>query len=188
MKTRIITLILTTFTLLSLTSCLSGIDTSSNNGGNGGNGNNQDQTSDYYKLEVNGSTWQIHKSKAVIKENTGENQMDYTVTLIAVDASNTITLDSKQLYINFNADDLESLEGENIALSEDFNILYRGKNDFTQKKYVYKSGVMSISKLGTDYVEISFGNLNIENKGSLIDPNEVIATLSVNGTIKCMTK
>ena len=98
MKTRIITLILTTFTLLSLTSCLSGIDTSSNNGGNGGNGNNQDQTSDYYKLEVNGSTWQIHKSKAVIKENTGENQMDYTVTLIAVDASNTITLDSKQLY------------------------------------------------------------------------------------------
>ena len=122
MKTRILTLISVLFTLFSLSSCLALTDTGEPNKTPG---NNQNQEDDYLKLTVNGTQWQIHKSKAVLMSNTEEGTMDYTVAIIAVDASNSITADSKQLRINFNASDLESAVNKNIAGSEDFHILYR---------------------------------------------------------------
>ena len=166
-------------------SCLSSFDTSSQNGINQNGQNGQNEANDYYKLTVNGSEWKIHKSKAVIKANTDDNLMDYTVSIIAIDASNSINADSKQLNINFNASDLESVKSENLALSEGFNILYRAKDNFSTSKYTYQDGIMSITELEDDYVKISFSNLSMEKQNSIIIENQ---TLNIHGTIKCKLK
>ena len=80
MKTRILTLISVLFTLFSLSSCLALTDTGE---ANKAPGNNQNQEDNYYKLTVNNSQWQIHKSKAVLMLNTEEGTMDYSVAIIA---------------------------------------------------------------------------------------------------------
>ena len=155
------------------------------NGINQNGQNGQNEANDYYKLTVNGSEWKIHKSKAVIKANTDDNLMDYTVSIIAIDASNSINADSKQLNINFNASDLESVKSENLALSEGFNILYRAKDNFSTSKYTYQDGIMSITELEDDYVKINFSNLSMEKQNSIIIENQ---TLNIYGTIKCKLK
>lgn len=182
MKTRILTLISVLFTLFLLSSCLALTDTGESNKTPG---NNQNQEDNYYKLTVNDSQWQIHKSKAVLMSNTEEGTMDYTVAIIAVDASNSITADSKQLRINFNALDLESVVNKNIAGSEDFHILYRPAKQFAAIKFTYDSGIMSITEIGKDYVKLNFSNLKLKYQSAIVGVEE---KLSINGSIKCMLK
>ena len=122
MKTRIITFILSAFILFAMQSCLALTDTSNTNKDQNEN-NSGDKTEEYYKLTVNGSSWQIHKTKATLQANADQGLADYTATIIAVDASNSIVADSKQLRVNFNASDLESVMDKNLALDEDFNII-----------------------------------------------------------------
>ena len=188
MKTRILTLILSAFTLFAMQSCLALADTSNTNTSQNGNNTDNNKTEEYYKLTVNGSEWQIHKTKATLQANADQGLADYTATIIAVDASNSIVADSKQLRVNFNASDLESVMDKNLALDEDFNIMYRAKKESTASKYTHKSGIVVITESGEDYVKMSFNDLVVEYRGSLLNPDEVTATLSVNGTIKCMTK
>lgn len=187
MKTRIITFILSAFILFAMQSCLALTDTSNTNKDQNEN-NSGDKTEEYYKLTVNGSSWQIHKTKATLQANADQGLADYTATIIAVDASNSIVADSKQLRVNFNASDLESVMDKNLALDEDFNIMYRAQKESTACKYSYKSGIMAITELGEDYAKITFNDLVVDYRGSLLDPEEVTATLSVSGSIKCAIK
>ena len=185
MKTRIITLILSAFTLFAMQSCLALADTSNTNTSQNGNNTDNNKTEEYYKLTVNGSEWQIHSTKATIQANSNNNATDYTVSIIAIDASNSITADSKQLKVNFNASDLESAVGKNLATDEDFNVMYRAKKESTASKYTHKSGIVVITESGEDYAKMSFNDLVVEYRGSLLNPDEVTATLSISGSIKC---
>ena len=186
MKTRIITFIVSILTIVSLQSCLSLVDTTSQNGGNPQNGqDNQNQTNDYYEINVNNSMWQIHKSKSTIKANTEEGEMDYTISIIAINASNSITEDSKQLKINFNASDLESVKSKNLALSEGFNILYRAEKQLSEEEYFYRDGIMSITDISDDNIKLTFSNLKLESQNSILLENKI---LTIHGTLKCEMK
>ena len=185
MKTRIVSFIFSAFALLAMQSCLALVDTSNANTNQNEN-NSDNKTEQYYKLTVNGSEWQIYNTKATIQANSNSNATDYTATIIAIDASNSVTADSKQLMVNFNASDLESVVGKNLANGEGFNVMYRSKKDVSACKYTYKSGIMAITESDEKSVKLSFNDLTMEYRGSLLNPDEVTATLSISGSIKCI--
>lgn len=179
---KVLKLILPLLAVVFLGSCLSSTNTQQ---GPELPPDKEETDKDYFELNINGQAWKFHKTRVTIKANADEGMPDYTVSLIAIDASNSITTDSKQVRIYFNAADLESLEGTNIALGDEFHITYRGLKETAAAKYTYKSGVMNISQESEKELKLSFGNLTTECRGSLIDPEEVTATLTISGTIMC---
>ena len=127
MKTRILATLISLFTAFTLSSCLGSIDTGNINNNGGGNGG--DTTPKLYELTVNNTTWNIYPSKVILTDNAKNDPenytSDYTLTIIAVDASNMVNQDSKRLEIDFNADDIAELKDANIAEQEGFKISYR---------------------------------------------------------------
>lgn len=182
-KIYFLTLILSFVCLASMTSCIAGMEPSKGNTNT--NGGSQ-PTTDIYSLEVNGQDWQIYKSNATLVANTEEGETDYTATLIAIDASNSLTVDSKQLHIHFDASDLESRVGENIALGEEFNITYRIKMNPKQLVFKRVSGQMSITEIKDGYVKFSFNNLKVNHTSGTTDFDIVNQDIVINGSIKCL--
>ena len=182
-KIYFFTLILSFLSLAMMTSCLAGSDDKSGNlNGTGGSQPNVE----IYTLEVNGKNWQIYKSDATLVANTDEDKTDYTASLVAVDASNSLTVDSKQLHIHFDASDLESVEGENISLDDKFNITYRIKMNPKQLVFKRVSGIMTITEVGEGYVKLGFNNLKVNHTSGTADFDIVNEDIVINGSIKCL--
>ncbi|MBR5334520.1 MAG: hypothetical protein IKV33_07245 [Alistipes sp.] len=185
MKTKILFAIFTLCAAVCFTSCIS----TENQTNSGGNVNLP--TTVIYELSVNNSTWQIYDSKITLTDNAEQNPesytYDYTITIIAADASNQVNADSKTLNFNFDANSIEDFKNENLATSENFHLLYRGKMETKASRYNYVSGRMTITEIGEKSMSIVFNNLKMKADGSnLLLPGEETPEMTINGAIKCV--
>jgi hypothetical protein len=188
MKTRILATLISLFTAFTLSSCLGSIDTGNINNNGGGNGG--DTTPKLYELTVNNTTWNIYPSKVTLTDNAKNDPenytSDYTLTIIAVDASNMVNQDSKRLEIDFNADDIAELKDTNIAEQEGFKISYRSAKDLKAVEYKRTEGIFTINEITKDNITFVFNRLKLEGKSNnILLPGTENPTLSVQGVIKC---
>ena len=185
MKTRIFATLLSLFAAFALTSCLGSVETGSSTDNNGGG-----STPTLYELTVNKTTWQVYPSKVTLTDNAKEDPKnytsDYTLTIIAVDASNEIKKDSKRLTINFNADEIAELKDTNIAEQEGFSISYRAADEIKAVEYKPTEGVFTVSEVAEKSVTFVFNQLKLEGESNnILLPGESTLTLSVQGEVKC---
>lgn len=184
MKTRILITLISLFAL-TLTACI-GPDNSDPNHNENGDGT----TPTLYELTVNGIVWTIHPSKVVLTDNAKKNPenytSDYTLTIIAVDASNMVNQDSKRLDIDFNADDIAELKDTNIAEQEDFKIKYRGSKDIKTVEYKPLEGIFTVTEAEKKSATFVFNRLKLEGKSNnILLPGTENPTLTVQGEVKC---
>lgn len=184
MKTRILITLISLFAL-TLTACI-GPDNSGPNHNENGDGT----TPTLYELTVNGIVWTIHPSKVVLTDNAKKNPenytSDYTLTIIAVDASNMVNQDSKRLDIDFNADDIAELKDTNIAEQEDFKIKYRSAKDIKTVEYKPLEGIFTVTEAEKKSATFVFNRLKLEGKSNnILLPGTENPTLTVQGEVKC---
>lgn len=184
MKTRILITLISLFAL-TLTACI-GPDNSGPNHNENGDGT----TPTLYELTVNGIVWTIHPSKVVLTDNAKKNPenytSDYTLTIIAVDASNMVNQDSKRLDIDFNADDIAELKDTNIAEQEDFKIKYRSSKDIKTVEYKPLEGIFTVTEAEKKSITFVFNRLKLEGKSNnILLPGTENPTLTVQGEVKC---
>ena len=183
MKTRILTTLISLFAL-TLTACIGADNTGGNRNENGGT------TPTLYELTVNGIVWTVHPSKVILTDNAKKNPenytSDYTLTIIAVDASNMVNQDSKRLDIDFNADDIAELKDTNIAEQEGFKIEYRSAKDLKAVEYKRTEGIFTINEITKDNITFVFNRLKLEGKSNnILLPGTENPTLTVQGEVKC---
>lgn len=183
MKTRILTTLISLFAL-TLTACIGADNTGGNRNENGGT------TPTLYELTVNGIVWTIHPSKVVLTDNAKKNPenytSDYTLTILAVDASNMVNQDSKRLDIDFNADEIEELKDTNIAEQEGFKIKYRGAKDLKAVEYKPLEGIFTVTEAEKKSITFVFNRLKLEGKSNnILLPGTENPTLTVQGEVKC---
>lgn len=183
MKTRILTTLISLFAL-TLTACI-GADNTGNINNNGGG-----TTPTLYELTVNGIVWTIHPSKVILTDNAKNDPenytSDYTLTILAVDASNMVNQDSKRLDIDFNADEIEELKDTNIAEQEGFKIKYRSAKDLKAVEYKRTEGIFTINEITKDNITFVFNRLKLEGKSNnILLPGTENPTLTVQGEVKC---
>lgn len=188
MKTRILATLISLFTAFTLSSCLGSIDTGNINNNGGGNGG--DTTPKLYELTVNNTTWNIYPSKVILTDNAKKNPenytSDYTLTIIAVDASNMVNQDSKRLDIDFNADDIAELKDTNIAEQEGFKIKYRSAKDIKVVEYKPLEGIFTVTEAEKKSATFVFNRLKLEGKSNnILLPGTENPTLTVQGEVKC---
>ena len=188
MKTRILTTLISLFTAFTLSSCLGSIDTGNINNNGGGNGG--DTTPKLYELTVNNTTWNIYPSKVTLTDNAKNDPenytSDYTLTILAVDASNMVNQDSKRLDIDFNADEIEELKDTNIAEQEGFKIKYRGAKDLKAVEYKPLEGIFTVTEAEKKSITFVFNRLKLEGKSNnILLPGTENPTLTVQGEVKC---
>lgn len=187
MKTRILTTLISLFAL-TLTACI-GADNTGNINNNGG-GNGGDTTPKLYELTVNNTTWHIYPSKVILTDNAKNDPenytSDYTLTIIAVDASNMVNQDSKRLDIDFNADEIEELKDTNIAEQEGFKIKYRSAKDLKAVEYKPLEGIFTVTEAEKKSITFVFNRLKLEGKSNnILLPGTENPTLTVQGEVKC---
>lgn len=183
MKTRILITLISLFAL-TLTACIGPDNSGPNHNENGGT------TPTFYELTVNGIVWTIHPSKVVLTDNAKKNPenytSDYTLTIIAVDASNMVNQDSKRLDIDFNADDIAELKDTNIAEQEDFKIKYRSAKDIKTVEYKPLEGIFTVTEAEKKSITFVFNRLKLEGKSNnILLPGTENPTLTVQGEVKC---
>ena len=158
------------------------------NGPNSGNGG--DTTPKLYELTVNNTTWNIYPSKVTLTDNAKNDPenytSDYTLTIIAVDASNMVNQDSKRLDIDFNADDIAELKDTNIAEQEGFKISYRSAKDLKAVEYKPLEGIFTGTEAEKKSITFVFNRLKLEGKSNnILLPGTENPTLTVQGEVKC---
>ncbi|MBR3702738.1 MAG: hypothetical protein IKM12_04235 [Alistipes sp.] len=185
MKIKILTALFSLLAVVSFSSCI-GPDNSGPNHNENGDGT----TPTLYELTVNGIVWTIHPSKVVLTDNAKKNPenytSDYTLTIIAVDASNMVNQDSKRLDIDFNADDIAELKDTNIAEQEDFKIKYRSAKDIKTVEYKPLEGIFTVTEAEKKSITFVFNRLKLEGKSNnILLPGTENPTLTVQGEVKC---
>lgn len=184
MKINVLSAIFSFLTLFTFTACID-----SENSGNGNNDNTSPEIKTY-ELTVNDKTWTILPAKVILTDNAKKNPEtythDYTLTIIAIDASNMVNQDSKRLDISFDAEDLNDLKNVNIAEDENFQILYRSAKDIKAIKYKTTDGIFTVSAIDKKTVSFAFNQLKLEGEsGGLLLPGIENPTLSIKGEVKC---
>lgn len=184
MRTKILFAIFTLCAAVCLSSCISAENNGSVTPGNIGT------TAKAYELSVNNNTWQIYESKITLTDNATQNaenyEYDYTLTIIAADASNMVNAESKILTFNFDAANIEDLEGTNVADCENFHLLYRGKMETKASRYNYVSGRIAFTEIEEKGMGIVFNSLKLKGVGgNLLLPGEETPEITISGAIKC---
>lgn len=184
MKIKVLATILSILTVCSFTACIDSENSGSSNIGGTGS------TITTYELTVNDNTWTILPAKVILTDNAKKNPEtythDYTLTILAIDASNMINQDSKRLDISFNAEDLAELKDTNIAENEEFQITYRSSRDVKAVKYTTTEGIFSITEIDKKSATFVFNNLELEGiSNTILLPGMDNPTLTVHGEVKC---
>lgn len=145
----------------------------------------------YYTISVNGKDWSVLSSKCFLIDNAKQSpdsyEYDYTMRIIAVDASNNLNADSKQLSINFNAEDIETIKGTNLAAQQEFNIQTRIANNARTLLFQRNSGVMTATKVEKEKIAFTFNELEVEADLPMALPGQPQTTsMVINGDIVCL--